>query len=120
VRSACTKAKTGPRTLKLRSQPQYAALQRARAYQETDDFKQRYRVRAGIEGTINQGVQAFELRYARYRGMAKTSLQHIFTVLAINLTRLVAWWDARPKAQTRPSRFAAGMRRAATAACGGT
>ena len=120
VREACTKAKSGPRTLKLRPQPQYAALQRARQYQETDEFKQRYRVRAGIEGTINQGVQAFELRYTRYRGMAKTSLQHIFTVLAINLTRLVAWWDARPKAQTRRSRFAAGMRRATTAACGGT
>lgn len=120
VREACTKAKRGPRTLKLRPQPQYAALQRARQYQETDEFKQRYRVRAGVEGTINQGVQAFDLRYARYRGMAKTSLQHIFTVLAINLTRLVAWWDARPKAQTRPSRFAAGMRHAATAPCGGT
>jgi transposase len=120
VRSACTKAKTGPRTLKLRPQPQYAVLQAARQYQRTDDFKQRYRVRAGMEGTIAQGVQAFDLRYARYRGMAKTRLQHIFTVLAINLTRLVAWWDARPKAQTRPSRFAAGMRHAATAACGGT
>jgi len=120
VRTACTKAKTGPRTLKLRPQPQYAVLQRARQYQTTDDFKQRYRVRAGVEGTIAQGVQAFDLRYARYRGMAKTSLQHIFTVLAINLTRLVAWWEAQPKAQTRPSRFAAGMRHAATAPCGGT
>ena len=119
VRSACTKAKTGPRTLKLRPQPQYAALQTARQYQETAEFKQRYRVRAGIEGTINQGVQAFELRYARYRGIAKTTLQHILTVVAINLTRLVAWWEARPKAQTRPSRFAAAMRHAATAACGG-
>jgi transposase len=120
VREACTKAKTGPRTLKLRPQPQYAALQAARQYQETDEFKRRYRVRAGVEGTLAQGVQAFDLRYARYRGMAKTSLQHILTVLAINLTRLVAWWDARPKAQTRPSRFAAGMRHAATTPCGGT
>lgn len=120
VREACTKAKTGPRTLKLRPQPQYAALQAARQYQETDDFTQRYRVRAGVEGTLAQGVQAFDLRYARYRGLAKTSLQHILTVLAINLTRLVAWWDARPKAQTRPSRFAAGMRHAATTPCGGT
>jgi transposase len=119
VRSACTKAKSGPRTLTLRPQPQYAALQRARQYQETADFKQRYRVRAGVEGTIAQGVQAFDLRAARYRGMAKTTLQHILTVVAINLTRLVAWWDARPKAQTRPSRFAAAMRHAATAACGG-
>ena len=120
VRAACTKAKTGARTLKLRPQPQYEVLQAARQYQETEEFKQRYRVRAGVEGTLAQGVQAFELRSARYRGLAKTSLQHIFTVLAINLTRLVAWWDGRPKAQTRPSRFTAGMRRAAAAACGGT
>jgi transposase len=120
VRAACTKAKTGRRTLKLRPQAQYAALQAARQYQETEAFKQRYRVRAGVEGTLNQGVQAFELRYARYRGLPKTSLQHILTVLAINLTRLVAWWEARPKAQTRSSRFAAGMRRAAAAACSGT
>jgi len=120
VRSACTKAKSGPRTLKLRPQPQYAALQAARQYQETDEFKQRYRVRAGIEGSIHQGVQAFDLRAARYRGIAKTTLQHILTVVAMNLTRLVAWWDARPKAQTRPSRFTAGLRHAATAACGGT
>ena len=77
-------------------------------------------MRAGIEGTIHQGVHAFDLRFARYRGLAKTRLQHILTVLAINLTRLVAWWDARPKAQTRPSRFAAAMRRASTVPCGGT
>ena len=120
VRNACTKAKTGPRTRKLRPQGQYEVLQSARQYQVTDAFKQRYRLRAGVEGTIHQGVQAFELRYARYRGLAKTSLQHILTVLAINLTRLVAWWEARPKAQTRPSRFAAAMRHASAAPCGGT
>ena len=76
-------------------------------------------MRGGVEGTIAQGVQTFDLRYARYRGMAKTTLQHILTVLAINLTRLVAWWEARPKAQTRPSRFAAAMRHASAAQCGG-
>jgi len=47
------------------------------------------------------------VRYARYRRLVKTALQHIVVALAINLTRLVAWFDARPKAQTRPSRFAA-------------
>ena len=120
VRSACTKAQSGPRTLKLRPQPQYVALHTARQYQTTEEFKQRYRVRAGIEGTIAQGVQAFDLRAARYRGMAKTTLQHIVTVLAINLTRLVAWWDACPKAHTRSSRFAAAMRHASPALCGGT
>lgn len=111
----CTRAATGPRTLKLRPQAQYDALQTARARQETEGFKQRYKRRAGIEGTISQGVHGFDLRYARYRGLAKTALQHIFVALAINLTRLIAWWDERPKAQTRPSRFAAAFQHAGMA-----
>ena len=41
VRTACTKAKTGPRTRVLRPQPQYAVLHTARPYQTTDDVKQR-------------------------------------------------------------------------------
>ncbi len=109
-RAECTHAKRGPRTLKLRPQVQHAALQAARQRQTTDDFKQRYRLRAGVEGTIAQGVQAFDLRFARYRGLAKTALQHIFIALAINLTRLVAWWDERPRAQTRQSRFTAALK----------
>ncbi len=111
-RPNCTRAAAGPRTLKVRPQAQHEALQTARARQETEDFTQRYKRRAGIEGTISQGVHGFDVRYARYRGLAKTALQHIFVALAINLTRLVAWCDERPKAQTRPSRFAAAFRHA--------
>ena len=39
--------------------------------------------------------------------MGKTHLQHVATAAAINLERLVAWFDGRPRAQTRTSRFAA-------------
>lgn len=120
VRAACTRAKEGPRTLKVRPRLQHEALQAARGRQETAEFKQRYRLRAGVEGTLAQGVQAFELRGARYRGLAKTALQHIITALALNLMRLVAWWEGRPKAQTRPSRFTAAMRRASGAPLAGT
>jgi len=112
-RAACTKAKTAPRTLKVRPQAQHEALQAARQRQTTDDFKQRYRLRAGVEGTIAQAVQACDVRYARYRGLAKTTLQHIFTALALNLIRLVAWWDEHPRAQTRQSRFTAALQAAA-------
>jgi transposase len=111
-RESCTKAASGPRVLKLRPQAQYEALQVARAYQETEEFKQRYQRRAGIEGTISQGTHGFDLRYARYRGLAKTALQHVFVALALNLARLIAWWDERPKAQTRPSRFTAALKHA--------
>ena len=119
VRAQCTRAKSGPRTLKLRPQAQHEALQAARVRQTTEEFKQRYRLRAGVEGTIAQAVRECGIRMARYRGLAKTALQHIFSALALNLMRLVAWWEARPKAQTRSSRFTAAMRRASGAPCAG-
>ena len=112
-RASCTRAASGPRVLKLRPQAQYEALQAARVRQETEAFKRCYQRRAGIEGTISQGVHGFDLRYARYRGLAKTALQHVFVALALNLARLVAWWDERPKAQTRLSRYTAALKHAA-------
>lgn len=111
-RESCTRAASGPRVLKLRPQAQYEALQAARARQETEEFKQRYQRRAGIEGTISQGTHGFDLRYARYRGLAKTALQHVLVALALNLARLVAWWDERPKARTCRSRFTAALKHA--------
>ena len=59
------------------------------------------------EGTISQGVRAFGMRQTRYRGLTKTHIQHIATAAAINLERLIAWFDEVPRATTRTSRFAA-------------
>jgi len=39
--------------------------------------------------------------------LAKTHVQHVATAAAINIDRIVAWLDERPRAQTRISRFAA-------------
>lgn len=106
-RNQCTKAKTDPRTLALRPRLQHQALQVTRQYQTTEEFKQRYNIRAGIEGTISQGVRSFDLRRSRYIGLAKTHLQHILTAAAMNLTRMFAWLEKIPRARTRQSRFAA-------------
>lgn len=107
--SLCTRSTASGygRTLKLLPQPQYQALQAARRYQTTDEFQQRYARRAGVEGTLSQGTRAFGLRRSRYKGLAKTHLQHVFTAVAMNLARLMNWWQEIPKAQTRTSRFAA-------------
>jgi transposase len=96
-----------PPELKLHPQAQYQALQTARAWYASQKGKQRYRRRAGVEGTLSQGVRAFGLRRTRYRGLAKTHLQHVAVAAAINMDRLVAWLDERPRAKTRTSRFAA-------------
>jgi transposase len=65
-----------------------------------------YRLRAGVEGTISQGVRAFGLRQARYRGLAKTHLQGVATAAAINLARMDDWLSGHVPAKTRISRFA--------------
>ncbi len=90
-RSQCTKAVNAPRTLKLRPQAQFEALRFARQRQHTAAFKQKYKVRAGIEGTISQGTRSFDLRRSRYIGLSKTHLQHVLTAAAMNLTRVCAW-----------------------------
>src|SRR5262249_23770287 len=77
------------------------------AAQSTEEWKAQYDKRAGIEGTLSQGVRAFGLRQCRYRGLPKTRLQHLAIAAAINIDRLAAWLDGRPHAKTRVSRFAA-------------
>ena len=107
TRSHCTRSKTSGRVLTLKPRAEYEALQAARQRQQTAEFKERYKTRAGVEGTLSQGVRAFALRRTRYIGLAKTRLQHVATAAAINLTRAVFWLMKVPKAQTRVSHFMA-------------
>jgi transposase len=93
--------------LSLRPQVEHEALQAARAEQKTADWQARYAQRAGIEGTLSQGVRAFELRETRYIGLAKTRLQHVFTAAAINIVRLMDWLGDSHRTITHPSRFGA-------------
>jgi transposase len=106
VRSLCTKAAEAPRHLTLRPQADHETLQRIRELQTTSEWKRRYERRAGIEATISQGTRAFGLRRSRYIGLARTHLQHILTVSAINLVRFAQWKTEVPHAKTRTSRFA--------------
>ena len=107
-RALCTHAKPPQaRTLTLHPRPQSEALQAAQAWYAGDEGQRQYGCRAGVEGTLSQGVRVYGLRRTRYRGLPKTHVQHVATAAAINIDRMVAWVDQRPRAQTRTSRFAA-------------
>ncbi len=106
-RASCTRAKHTGRRLRLPPQEQYEALAAAQTWSASEEGQQFYKRRAGVEGTLSQGVRAFGLRRTRYWGLAKTHLQHVATAAAINIDRIVAWLDERPRAMTRISRFAA-------------
>src|SRR5262249_38720101 len=69
------------RTMALKPEAEYRALQAARERQGTAAFAAEYAPRAGIEGTISQGVRVFGLRRCRYVGRTKARLQHLLTAV---------------------------------------
>jgi transposase len=107
ARPVCSRTQETGRRLHLPSQERFDALQAARAWYASEEGRQGYQRRAGVEGTLAQGVRAFGLRRSRFRGLAKPPLQHVATAAAINLDRIVAWLHERPRAKTRTSHFAA-------------
>ncbi|WP_414168012.1 IS1182 family transposase [Streptoverticillium reticulum] len=106
-RSCIKSASSRGREIMLRQhRAEHDAIRSIRAEQQTDAWKERYKIRAGVEGTISQAVGRCGLRRSRYRGLAKTSLQHQFTAAALNLTRIDAHLTGTPRARTRTSHFA--------------
>lgn len=107
VRALCTPAKEARRSVYFHPRPEYEALNKARARMNDSAWKERYHVRAGIEGTLSQGVRAFGMRRSRYIGLAKTGLQQVCTAAALNVSRVALWLAGTPRAKTRLTRFAA-------------
>ncbi|WP_069791842.1 IS1182 family transposase (plasmid) [Cyanobacterium sp. IPPAS B-1200] len=105
-RHLCTRSRTEPRELTIRPQQEYLAILKRRQQQQTKKWSKQYNRRAGVEGTISQGVRALGLRNCRYVGLEKVHLQHIFTATAMNVFRLFAWFEGVPLSQTRVSSFA--------------
>jgi transposase len=106
ARPLCTQSQRNARRVYIPPQDQYEALQAARAWYASEEGQERYKRRAGVEGTLSQGVRAFGMRRTRYAGLDKVHLQNVAIAAAINVDRLVAWFDGRPRAQTRTSPFA--------------
>ena len=105
MRSDCTKSSTTGRVLHVRPQAAHEALQARRLEQATPEFRQRYKARAGIEGTLSQAVRGMGVRRARYDGLQKTHLQHLLTAVAINMVRIDAVLTQTARGQTRRSHF---------------
>ena len=104
AKPVCTRGER--RQLMLRPHDQYDALQKQRAAQTQPEHIASYRTRAGIEGTISQGVRTFDLRRSRYIGLSKTDVQMHAIAAAINIER---WADMRAgyhPVHTRSTRFA--------------
>ncbi|MEU3349754.1 transposase [Streptomyces sp. NPDC006700] len=61
---------------------------RVRTEQQTPEWKTRYAMRSGVEGTVNEFAHGHGMRRGRYRGQPKAHLQHVLTAIAVNIERL--------------------------------
>ncbi|MFD8733586.1 transposase [Streptomyces sp. NPDC059618] len=109
--TSCTKLPSGRRGRGITFLPRerHEALEAVRQAQETDNWKNRYAIRAGVEGTISQAVRVTGLRRTRYRDLPATRLGHVFAATAINLIRIDRWLTGTPLGGTRASRLEALM-----------
>ena len=70
-RQCCTRAASRPRSLAFKPKEKQQALQKARQAQQTSEWQAAYQKRAGVEGTLSQGVRAFGMRRSRYLASTK-------------------------------------------------
>jgi Transposase DDE domain len=98
VRQDCTGNVDGKgRHLLLLPQPLQEIQTLARVQQQSPEWKQRYALRAGAEATVSETVHAHGLRHCRYRGLAKTHVQHVLTAAGTNIVRLSQHQPDRPR-----------------------
>jgi hypothetical protein len=108
VRERCTRSSSTRvgRQLTVPPREVHDAQLAARAAQDTPDWQADYARRAGVEGTIRQAVAVTGMRRARYRGLPKTQLEHVYSAVALNLIRLHAYWNGNALDRTRTSHLA--------------
>jgi len=88
LRAQCCTGKGG-RTITRSAH--HEELQAARARQKTDEFKQCYKHRGGVEGCLSVLVRGHGMRVCRYLGEAKNNLRALFVGAAVNLRRAARW-----------------------------
>ena len=103
ARALCTTGKRRQLTLPPRDLAEAQAA--ARAAEKTIPFQADYARRAGVEGTMHQAA-SHGARRARYRGLPRTRLDHLYMACALNLLRLHAYWTGTPLDRRRTSHLA--------------
>ena len=88
----CSRKKTcptkpGKRGRSLRYDDKAVRLARRRAYEDSPEFRDRYRFRAGIEGTMSQLDRLTGIKNLRVRGMSSVSFAAYLKAAGINIIR---------------------------------
>ncbi|MDX3130657.1 transposase [Streptomyces europaeiscabiei] len=88
ARAQCTTSRESTRTVGFPPRERRDLQLRVRTEQQTSEWKTRYAVRSGVEGTVNEFAHGHGMRRCRYRGQGKAHIQHVLTAIAVNVERL--------------------------------
>ncbi|WP_405682306.1 IS1182 family transposase [Streptomyces sp. NBC_01238] len=88
IRAQCTTSRESARNVGFPPRELRDLQLRVRTEQQTPEWKTRYAVRSGVEGTVNEFAHGHDMRRCRYRGQDKTHIQHVLTAIAVNIERL--------------------------------
>ncbi|MFF7951738.1 transposase [Streptomyces griseorubiginosus] len=88
ARTQCTTTADSARTVGFPPRELRDLQLRVRAEQQTPEWKTRYAVRSGVEGTVTEFAHGHGMRRCRYRGQGKAHIQHVLTAIAVNIERL--------------------------------
>ncbi len=100
----------GTRTLKTTIKEH--VLAKRRSYEQTEEFRQRYAHRAGIEATNSELKRAHGLGFLRVRGGRRVRLAVYFKALACNVKRMVRYLAEKAR---KAVQFAVAASKTATA-----
>ncbi|WP_051879171.1 transposase [Streptomyces sp. NRRL B-24720] len=103
--TSCTKPPSGRRGRGITFLPRerHEARKAARRAQDTDEWKDGYAIRAGVEGAISQAVRVTKIRRTRYRDLPATGLGRVFAATALNIIRIDRWLTGTSLGGTRTS-----------------
>ena len=82
--------KRGKRHHYLRYKDKEMRLSKRRAYEQTDEFKDRYRWRAGVEGTMSEYDRKTGVKHLRVRGLKAVRFCATLKAIGVNIFRATA------------------------------
>jgi hypothetical protein len=103
----CSRKKTCPtkpvkKGRSLRYDDKAIRLARRRVYEDSSAFRDRYRFRAGIEGTMSQLDRLTGIKNLRVRGMSSVSFAAYLKAAAINIIRAAAYRNQKAAGKPAP------------------
>ena len=95
--------KLGLRGRSLRYDDKTVRVARRRAYEESPEFRDRYRFRAGIEGTMSQLDRLTGVKSLRVRGKSRVSFAAYLKAAGINIFRAAVHQYREPDGKPAPT-----------------